>query len=102
MAFPGPSESLTRASFSGKTQIFSLLAPRPPAFEQVLFLGNVYPTQCGPLDLPNVTAMTLGERFIQLREAHFSVISLHSRLHEVLPQWLVEELDDLRFTLYIT
>jgi hypothetical protein len=101
MGFPGPSESLTRASFSGRTQIFSVLAPRPPAFEHVLFPGLIYPNQCGPLDLPNVTAMTLGERYVQLREARFSIISLYSRIREVLPRWLVEELDDPRLTLYV-
>ena len=85
MGFPGPSESLTQAAFSGRTQIFSLLAPRPPAFEHVLFPGHVYPNQCGPVDLPNVTALTIGERFTQLREARFSIMSLYSRLREVLP-----------------
>ena len=100
MGFPGPSESLTCASFSGRTQIFSLLAPRPPAFEQTLFPGQVYPNQCGPLDLPNITAFTLGERFVQLREARFAIISLYSRLREELPRWLVEELDDPRLTWY--
>jgi len=101
MGFPGPSEALTHASFSGRTQIFSLLAPRPPSFETVLFPGHVHPNQCGPMDLPNVTAINLGERFVQLREARFAVISLYSRLREDLPRWLVEELDDPRFTLYV-
>jgi hypothetical protein len=100
MEFPEAPESLTHASSSGRTQIFSLLAPRPPAFEQVLFPGQICPNHCGPMDLPNVTALTIGERFVQLREARFAIISLHSRLREVLPQWLVEELDDPRFTLY--
>jgi hypothetical protein len=53
------------------------------------------------MDLPNVTAMNLGERFVQLREARFAVISLYSRLREDLPRWLVEELDDPKFTLYV-
>lgn len=101
VGFLGPSESLTHASFSGRTQIFSLLAPRTPTFEQTLFPGHVFPNQCGPLDLPNVTALNLGERYVQLREARFSIISLYNRLREVLPRWLVEELDDPRFTLYV-
>jgi hypothetical protein len=101
MGFPGPSEALTHASFLGKSQIFSLLAPRPPAFEQTLFPGHVFPNQCGPMDLPNVTALNLGERYVQLREARFSIISLYNRLREVLPRWVVEELDDTRITLYV-
>jgi len=100
MTFPAPSESLV-ASYTGRSQIFSLLAPRPPTYEPTFFPGQVLPHHCGPLDYPNVTATTIGERFVQLREARLAVIALHSRVEESLPRWLVEELKDNRFMLYV-
>jgi len=100
LSLPGVSDSLTQAMTDGKTQIFSLLSPRPPHFDPVFFPGYITPNYCGPLDLPNVTATNLGERYLQLREARQSIITLNNRLRKDLPSWLVKELDDAKFALY--
>jgi hypothetical protein len=60
MTFPAPSKSLV-ASYTGQSQIFSLLTPRPPTYEPTFFPGQVLPHHCGPLNYPNVTATTIGE-----------------------------------------
>jgi hypothetical protein len=101
MTFPGASDSVAHAFMAGTAQIFSVLTPRPPAFDLVLFPGYVTPSQCGPLDFPNITVYTIQDRFYQIREARQAVQSLYFRIRGVLPLWLVRELEDEKFVLYV-
>ena len=100
MTFPGDPEAIARASLNGSAQVFSILTPRPPGFDLTLFPGYITPNNCGPLDFPNITVYTLGERYCQVRDARQAIMVLYSRIRGILPQWLVEELEDARYLLY--
>jgi hypothetical protein len=67
----------------------------------ILFPGHVTPSHCGPLDFPNITVFTIGERYFQIREARQAIKMLYLRIRSGLPPWLVEELEEPKLSLHV-
>jgi hypothetical protein len=59
---------------SGFTAIYTQLAPQNSPHDLV-FPGVLWPDNFGPLDLPHVTARTIGERYEGLRQLRRSMVN---------------------------
>ena len=83
----------------GLAAIFSVLAPRN-APHGLVFPGLVWPNSFGPLDLPTVSARTLGERLMGLRKLRESIVTFIARVRELLTPWQLEEAEHPLVVLY--
>jgi hypothetical protein len=84
---------------SSFTAVFSQLAPRNTEHD-LIFPGILWPDSFGPLDLPHVSAQTIGDRYYGLRKIRKSLVHFISRVREVLNPWQLHEIESPLITLY--
>jgi len=84
----------------GQTAVFSLLAPRNSP-SGLVFPGLIWPSTFGPLDLPQVVARTLKQRFEGLRKIRTHLIAFVARIREILTPWQIEEIESPVINLFM-
>jgi len=83
----------------GLRGVWTVLAPRN-APHGLVYPGHLWPTNFGPMDLPHVTARTLGERFEQIFEIRRLIVAFIARVKKTLAQWQVSNISSPVITLY--
>ena len=84
---------------AGQTSVFTRLAPRnAPA--GLIFPGMLWPSSFGPLDFPQVSARTIGERLAGLRRTRQSLVAFVDRVRSSLTPWQLKEAHSKTITLF--
>jgi hypothetical protein len=84
---------------TGQMGVFSVLAPRNDP-QGLIFPGLIWPDQFGPIDFPQISATTLGQRYEELRTIRQRVAMFIERVRRIFPDWVRKELESQEISLF--